>query len=89
MATQPDAPREVPGRALAAAVTWPRAAAVGTVAFLLLVALFFYVPQFLLAGPIGIVRGVRVWLATGWVLLALAGCAWIGWRTSAPAPTRP
>ena len=53
-----------------------------------LVLLFFYGPQWILTAlPVGS-RALKAWLATGWVVFALAVCTWWGWRTSAAAPRR-
>jgi hypothetical protein len=78
-----------PRRGRGAAMPWSRAVLRGTVAFLVVVGLFFYIPQFLLTGLGALSRGTRAWLATGWVVLALAACGWIGWRTSTPPERTP
>lgn len=75
-------------RASERGTTWWRAAAVGLVAVLVLVLLFFYVPHWILTRLSSPAREWRVWMATAWVLLALAASSWVGWRTSAPDPGR-
>ena len=54
-----------------------------TAATVVLVAAFFYVPQWLLSALPVASRTGRVWLATLWVLVAFAGAARAGWRLSA------
>ena len=69
-------------------MTWGRAVGVATVAAAVLVVLFFYVPHWLLTAlPLGS-RALKAWLASGWVVLALVGCTWAGWRASAPERQR-
>jgi len=70
------------------ATTWWRAAGVGLLAVLVLVLLFFYVPHWILTRMSFPAREWRVWLATGWVALALAASSWVGWRTSGPVRER-
>lgn len=71
------------------ATTWGRAAAVGLLAVLVLVLLFFYVPHWILTKLPSPAREWRVWMATVWVILALAASSWVGWRTSGPSRQGP
>lgn len=70
------------------ATSWWQAAGVGLLAVLVLVLLFFYVPHWILTRLSFPARDARVWLATGWVLLALAASSYVGWRTSGPVRER-
>ncbi len=69
--------------------SWWRAAGIGLLAVLVLVLLFFYIPHWILTKLSAPAREWRVWMATGWVLLALAGSSWVGWRTSGPTRESP
>jgi hypothetical protein len=62
--------------------------AISVGALAVLVLLFFYVPHWILSALSSPPRGVRVWLATGWVGGALVACSYIGWRTSGTARSR-
>jgi hypothetical protein len=62
-----------------------RSTAIALGAMLVLVLLFFYVPHWILSRLHVPGRDVRVWLASGWVVAALAASAYVGWRTSGPA----
>lgn len=79
-------PSDTGGVKAEATMSWSRAIVLGSVAFVVVVVLFFYVPQFLLTGVTAIPRAARAWLATGWTLAALALCAWIGWRSASARP---
>lgn len=72
-----------------ATTTWWRAGGVGLLAVLVLVLLFFYIPHWILTKLPSPAREWRVWMATLWVLLALAGSSWVGWRTSGPSRGSP
>jgi hypothetical protein len=81
---RPDSPASPSG-----APGWGRAAGIGLLAVLVLVLVFFYVPHWVLTKLSTPAREWRVWLATGWVVFALAASSWVGWRTSAPERTPP
>jgi hypothetical protein len=54
----------------------------------LLVAAFFYLPQFILTGLTSVDRGARVWLATIWVAFAFGVACYAAWRSTAPVGNR-
>ncbi len=53
-------------------------------AILVLVAAFFYVPQFLLTKVPSLARVTRAWLATAWTLGAFVAACVVGWRATRP-----
>lgn len=70
-------------------VPWGRAmlAALGSAAVLVL--LFFYVPQWILTALPVASRALKAWLASGWMMVALAIATYVGWRlTGAARPSR-
>jgi hypothetical protein len=66
-----------------------RAGLVALAAALGLVLVFLYVPHWLLTALPAGSRSAKAWLASGWVLLALAGCTYAGWRATARPATSP
>jgi hypothetical protein len=68
-------------------LTWTRASIAGLLVFLVLVLAFLYVPHWILTALSTPSRGIRVWMATGWIALALGVSCYVGWRsTSARTP---
>ncbi len=59
-------------------VAWVRALAF----FSAIVLGFFFVPQWILTELSGPSRGVRIWLATGWMFAFLAGLGGWAWRST-------
>ena len=67
-------------------IGWGRALVLAMGTVVLLVAAFFYVPQFILTGLSGLSREARVWLATGWTALAFVLACAAAWRFTGPSP---
>lgn len=63
-------------------LTWPRAVVAGTLTFFVLVGAFLYIPQWLLNGLASPARGIRVWMATVWIALALVASCLVAWRVT-------
>jgi len=63
-------------------LTWMRAVIASALTFLLLVLAFLYVPHWILTALGTPSRGVRVWMATGWIALALGASCLVGWRST-------
>jgi hypothetical protein len=64
--------------------TWTRAILASALSFLALVLVFLYIPHWILTALDSPARDVRVWMATGWIALALGVSCAVGWRTTAP-----
>jgi hypothetical protein len=68
-----------------------RAIGASVLSFATLVLAFFYVPHWILTALHSPSRDIRVWLATGWIAIALGASCYAGWRAtggsrSAPSP---
>ncbi|MDZ7630238.1 MAG: hypothetical protein U5K74_02475 [Gemmatimonadaceae bacterium] len=63
-------------------LTWIRAVVASVLVFLLLALAFLYVPHWILTALSSPSRDIRVWMATGWIALALGASCVVGWRST-------
>lgn len=63
-------------------LSWVRAVVASVLTFLVLVLAFFYVPHWILTVLSAPGRGIRVWMATGWIALAFVASCIVGWRST-------
>jgi hypothetical protein len=63
-------------------LTWTRAILASALSFLVLVLVFLYIPHWILTALDSPARDIRVWMATGWIALALGVSCAVGWRTT-------
>jgi hypothetical protein len=65
-------------------LTWTRAALASALSFVVLVLVFLYIPHWILTALESPARSIRVWMATGWIALALGLSCAVGWRSTGP-----
>jgi hypothetical protein len=72
-------------------LTWMRAIVASVLSVAALVLAFLYVPHWILTALQSPSRDIRVWMATGWIALALGASCYAGWRATGPrnAPPAP
>ncbi|MCC6244535.1 MAG: hypothetical protein IT353_16955 [Gemmatimonadaceae bacterium] len=70
-------------------LTWWRALALGVLTFAVTILVFLYIPHWILTALNTPSRGIRVWMATGWIALALILSGIAAWRSTAAAPQAP
>ena len=63
-------------------LTWMRAVIASVLIFLVLALVFLYVPHWILTALRSPSREIRVWMATGWIALALGASCFVGWRST-------
>jgi len=70
-------------------LTWMRAIVASVLSFAVLVLVFLYIPHWILTVLHSPARDIRVWMATGWIALALGASCYAGWRATGSGSVSP